>query len=206
MSGHRIAGLGRTDTGRTVSFTFDGKACSGLAGESLAAALLASGETLFGRSFKYHRPRGILGAGAEEPNALVTVERAPGVFTPNLRATAVPIYEGLVARSQNRWPSLKNDFGAVNDRLGRFFPAGFYNKTFMWPRSFWEKLYEPAIRQMAGLGDAPTVADPDHYAATYAHCELLIIGAGPAGIDAALEAAGNGGRVIRSTAPMKLSW
>ena len=167
-----------------------------MAGESLAAALLASGETLFGRSFKYHRPRGILGAGAEEPNALVTVERSPGVFTPNLRATAVPIYEGLVARSQNRWPSLKNDFGAVNDRLGRFFPAGFYNKTFMWPRSFWEKLYEPAIRQMAGLGDAPTVADPDHYAATYAHCELLIVGAGPAGIDAALEAAGNGGRVI----------
>jgi sarcosine oxidase subunit alpha len=196
MSGHRIAGLGRTDTGRSVSFTFDGKAYTGLAGESLAAALLAGGKTLFGRSFKYHRPRGILGAGAEEPNALVTVERTPGVFTPNLRATAVPIYEGLVARSQNRWPSLKNDFGAVNDRLGRFFPAGFYNKTFMWPRSFWEKLYEPAIRQMAGLGDAPTVADPDHYAATYAHCELLIIGAGPAGIDAALEAAGNGGRVM----------
>ena len=150
MSGYRIAGLGRVDRARSITFSFDGASYTGLAGDSLASALLASGVTLFGRSFKYHRPRGLLGAGAGEPNALVTVERGPGVFTPNLRATAVPIYEGLVARSQNRWPSLKNDFGAVNDRLGRFFPAGFYNKTFMWPRSFWEKLYEPAIRRMAG--------------------------------------------------------
>ncbi|MBS0254903.1 MAG: (2Fe-2S)-binding protein [Proteobacteria bacterium] len=196
MSGYRIDGLGRVDRSRRVNFTFDGQAYAGFAGDSLASALLAHGVTLFGRSFKYHRPRGLLGAGAEEPNALVTVERGGGVFTPNLRATAVEIHEGLVARSQNRWPSLKTDFGSINDRLGRFFPAGFYNKTFMWPRSFWEKLYEPAIRRMAGLGDAPTVADPDHYAATYAHCELLIIGAGPAGIDAALEAAGTKQRVI----------
>ena len=106
------------------------------------------------------------------------------------------IYEGLNARSQNRWPSLETDFGAINDRLGRFFPAGFYNKTFMWPRSFWEKLYEPAIRRMAGLGDAPTEADPDEYSATYAHCDVLIVGAGPAGIDAALEASAARKKVI----------
>jgi sarcosine oxidase subunit alpha len=189
MSAHRIDGLGRIDRARTVTFRFDGTTYQGYAGDSLASALLANGVTLFGRSFKYHRPRGLLGAGAEEPNALVSVDRGGGRFTPNLRATAVEVYQGLEARSQNRWPSLHNDFGAINDRLGKFFPAGFYNKTFMWPRSFWEKLYEPAIRRMAGLGDAPSEADPDSYDATYAHCDVLIVGAGPAGIDAALEAA-----------------
>ncbi len=188
MSGYRIDGTGRVDRTRQVSFSFDGKPYRGFAGDTLASALLANGVTLFGRSFKYHRPRGLLGAGAEEPNALVSVDRGGGRFTPNLRATAVEIYEGLTANSQNRWPSLKTDFGAINDRLGRFFPAGFYNKTFMWPRSFWEKLYEPAIRRMAGLGDAPSEADPDEYAASYEHCDVLIVGAGPAGIDAALEA------------------
>lgn len=196
MSAHRIEGLGRIDRSRTVSFSFDGKTYRGHPGDSLASALLANGVVLFGRSFKYHRPRGLLGAGAEEPNALVSVIRGPGRFTPNLRATAVEIYEGLEARSQNRWPSLQTDFGAINDKLGRFFPAGFYNKTFMWPRSFWEKLYEPAIRRMAGLGDAPTEADPDEYAATYAHCDVLIVGAGPAGIDAALEASAAKKKVI----------
>ncbi len=188
MSGYRIDGLGRIDRSRAVNFTFDGKSYQGFYGDTLASALLASGVTLFGRSFKYHRPRGLLGAGAEEPNALVSVDRGGGRFTPNLRATAVEIYDGLNARSQNRWPSLRTDFSAINDRLGRFFPAGFYNKTFMWPRSFWEKLYEPAIRRMAGLGDAPSEADPDEYAATFAHCDVLIVGAGPAGIDVALEA------------------
>ncbi|MFO1239332.1 MAG: glycine cleavage T C-terminal barrel domain-containing protein [Sphingomonadaceae bacterium] len=196
MSGFRIKAGGRVDRSRTVRFTFDGKSFEGFAGDTLASALLAAGETLFGRSFKYHRPRGLVGAGAEEPNALITVDRGGGRFTPNLRATAIEIYDGLNARSQNRWPSLKTDFGAINDRLGRFFPAGFYNKTFMWPRSFWEKLYEPAIRRMAGLGDAPSETDPDDYAAGHAHCELLIIGAGPAGIDAALEASGTNKRVI----------
>jgi sarcosine oxidase, subunit alpha len=196
MSGYRLPTGGRVDRALTVSFSFDGVNYKGFAGDTLASALLANGVMLFGRSFKYHRPRGLLAAGSEEPNALVSVDRGPGRFTPNLRATSVEVHEGLNAVSQNRWPSLKTDFGAVNDRLGMFFPAGFYNKTFMWPRSFWDKLYEPAIRRMAGLGDAPTEEDPDTYASTYAHCDLLIIGAGPAGIDAALDASGTNKRII----------
>ena len=196
MSGWRIATGGRIDRERPISFSFDGKAYQGFAGDTLASALLASGVMVLGRSFKYHRPRGVLGAGSEEPNALVSVTRGAGRFTPNLRATGVEIHERLSATSQNRWPSLRNDLGAINDRLGMFLPAGFYNKTFMWPRSFWDRLYEPAIRRMAGLGDAPTQIDPDHYAATYAHCDLLIVGAGPAGIEAALEASDTAKRVI----------
>ena len=196
MTGWRVEGLGRIDRSRKVAFQWDGKTRAGFAGDTLASALLADGEMLFGRSFKYHRPRGVVAAGSEEPNALVSVDRGPGRFTPNLRATHVEIYEGLDARSQNRWPSLETDFGAVNNLLGRFFPAGFYNKTFMWPRSFWEKLYEPAIRRMAGLGDAPELPDPDHYSAEYLHCDLLIVGGGPAGIDRALEASATSKRVI----------
>ena len=196
MSGYRVEGYGRIDRSKRVAFRWDGKARQGYAGDTLASALLADGEMLFGRSFKYHRPRGVMSAGTEESNALVSVDRGPGRFTPNLRATGVEIYDGLDARSQNRWPSLRTDFGAINDRLGRFFPAGFYNKTFMWPRSFWEKLYEPSIRRMAGLGDAPELPDPDHYSAAYLHCDLLIVGAGPAGIDRALEASATGKRVV----------
>ena len=196
MSGYRLDGGGRIDRARTVRFSFDGKEYHGFAGDTLASALLANGVMLFGRSFKYHRPRGLIAAGSEEPNALVSVNRGPGRFTPNLRATGVEIYDELNAVSQNRWPSLKHDVVAINDRLGMFFPAGFYNKTFMWPRSFWDKLYEPVIRKLAGLGEAPTAEDPDTYAATYAHCDLLIVGAGPAGIDAALEAMGSAKRII----------
>ncbi len=196
MSGYRLETGGRVDRSQRVEFTFDGKTYQGYAGDTLASALLANGVTLFGRSFKYHRPRGIMAAGSEEPNALVSVDRGPGRFTPNLRATGVEVYDGLNAASQNRWPSLKTDFGAINDQLGMFLPAGFYNKTFMWPRSGWDRLYEPAIRKMAGLGDAPTKEDPDTYSATYAHCDLLIVGAGPAGIDAALEAVGANKRII----------
>ncbi len=196
MSGYRLLGDGRIDRTRPVKFSFDGQSYDGFAGDTLASALLAQGVMLFGRSFKYHRPRGVMAAGVEESNALISVSRGHGRFTPNLRATGIEIYDGLIATSQNRWPSLKADFGAINDRLGMFFPAGFYNKTFMWPRSFWDKLYEPIIRRMAGLGDAPTQIDPDHYAATYAHCDILVVGAGPAGIDAALEAIASGKTVV----------
>ena len=196
MSGFRLETGGRIDRSQPVTFSFDGKTYTGFAGDSLASALLANGVMLFGRSFKYHRPRGLVAAGSEEPNALISVNRGPGRFTPNLRATGVEIHDGLKAFSQNRWPSLAMDFGAINDRLGMFFPAGFYNKTFMWPRSFWDKVYEPAIRKMAGLGDAPTAEDPDVYASTYAHCDLLIIGAGPAGIDAALGAMDTNKRIV----------
>ena len=196
MSGFRLETGGRVDRSQPVTFRFDGKAYQGFSGDTLASALLANGVMLFGRSFKYHRPRGLVAAGSEEPNALISVDRGPGRFTPNLRATGVEIHNGLKAFSQNRWPSLAMDFGAINDRLGMFFPAGFYNKTFMWPRSFWDRVYEPAIRKMAGLGNAPTAEDPDVYASTYAHCDLLIIGAGPAGIDAALGAMDTKKRIV----------
>ncbi len=192
----RLAEGGRIDRAKPLAFSFNGRDYRGYAGDTLASALLANGVHLVGRSFKYHRPRGIISAGSEEPNALVSVTRGPGRFTPNLRATNVEIHEGLEATSQNRWPSLETDFGSINDRLGRFFPAGFYNKTFMWPRNAWEKLYEPAIRRMAGLGDSPSMPDPDHYSAAYLHCEVLVVGGGIAGIDAALEAMAGGGRVV----------
>ena len=189
MSGYRLPAGGLIDRKAPVRLLWDGEGYTGFAGDNLASALVANGVSLFGRSFKYHRPRGLLGMGAEEPNALVTIDRGPGRVTPNLRAPALPVYEGMAATSQNRYPSLKYDLGEVNNSLSTFLPAGFYNKTFMWPRAAWEKLYEPAIRRMAGLGESPTAPDPDHYEAVYAHCEVLVIGAGPAGIEAAITAA-----------------
>ena len=187
---------GRVDRSQRLRFQFDGQSYEGVAGDTLASALLANGVHLTGRSFKYHRPRGILAAGSEEPNALVTVSRDAARVTPNLRATQVELYDGLVAESQNRWPSLQHDVGRINDRLSRFFPAGFYYKTFMWPRKAWKALYEPVIRRAAGLGRAPVHADPDRYAQRYAHCDVLVVGAGPAGIAAALAAADSGARVM----------
>ncbi len=187
---------GRIDRQRPINFTFDGRRYSGFAGDTLASALLACGVRVFGRSFKYHRPRGLLAAGSEEPNALVKVVRDAGRSTPNLRATQIEIYEGLVAESQNRWPSLGFDIGAVNDLLSPLLPAAFYYKTFMWPRFAWHRWYEPSIRRAAGLGRAPTAADPDRYAQRYAHCDVLIVGAGPTGLAAALAAASTGARVM----------
>ena len=187
---------GRIDRSRAVRFSFDGRAYSGVAGDTLASALLANGVHLMGRSFKYHRPRGVLASGAEEPNALVAVRRDAARYTPNLRATQVELYEGLEAHSQNRWPSLAFDLGAVNDLLAPFIPVGFYYKTFMWPRRAWQSLYEPRIRAAAGLGRSPTEADPDRYASRYAHCDVLIAGAGPAGLAAAAAAAASGARVM----------
>ncbi len=187
---------GRIDREQPLSFSWDGRMYSGFAGDTLASALLANGIHLVGRSFKYHRPRGILAAGPEEPNGLVTVSRDAARVTPNLRVTQVELYDGLQAISQNRWPSLEKDYGRINDRLARFFPAGFYYKTFMWPKSAWKRLYEPVIRRAAGLGEAPTLADPDRYAQRYAHCDVLVVGGGPAGIAAALAAAEAGARVL----------
>ncbi len=193
---NRIAGKGKLSPAKTVRFTFDGKPLVALEGETLASALLAHGIHLAGRSFKYHRPRGILGSGPEEPNALMGIARDKARFQPNVRATCQEVFDGMVVTSQNRFPSLEFDIGVVNDAFGRFFPAGFYYKTFMWPRKAWDKLYEPIIRHAAGLGVAPTEPDPDHYANRFAHCELLIIGGGAAGLMAAKAAASSGKRVI----------
>ena len=177
-----------------LSFTFNGKSYKGLAGDSLAAALLANGVHLVGRSFKYHRPRGIVSAGAEEPNALIQVGDDPRT-EPNLKATQIELVEGLKAASQNAWPSVEFDVGAVNSLVSRFLPAGFYYKTFMWPASAW-KTYEHFIRRAAGLGRSPTGRDPDRYDKTYAHCDVLVVGAGPAGLAAALAAGRAGARVL----------
>ncbi len=196
MSAARLSGRGRIDANTPVRFTFNGTSYSGYAGDTLASALLASGTHFVARSFKYHRPRGILSCGSEEPNALVGIDRGPGRFEPNVRATVQEVFDGLTATSQNHWPSLTADIGAINDVAHALIPAGFYYKTFMWPRSFWDKLYEPMIRRAAGLGRSPTESDPDEYSNRYAHCDVLIVGAGPAGLAAALAACEAGASVI----------
>jgi sarcosine oxidase subunit alpha len=193
---YRTATGGEIHRDQPIRFNFEGTSYEGYAGDTLASALLANGVHLVARSFKYHRPRGILSAGSEEPNALVTIDRGDGRITPNLRATTVELYPGLNARSQNAWPSLRHDLGSVAGLAAPLLSAGFYYKTFKFPASFWARFYEPAIRAAAGLGRAPTVADPDAYLHRHAHCETLVIGAGPAGIAAAKAAASRGDRVI----------
>jgi len=173
-----------------VSFKFNGKIYYGFKGDTLASALIANDIHLIGRSFKYHRPRGIMSAGSEEPNAIVQVNANTAYTEPNVRATEIEIYEGLETSSQNCWPSVKFDIGGINNFLSPFLPAGFYYKTFMWPASFWEK-YELFIRHSAGLGKSPKVADPDIYDHKYIHCDVLVIGAGISGIMAAKTAAKN---------------
>jgi methylglutamate dehydrogenase subunit C len=195
MSAFRLSSGGLVNRGNAVSFTFDGKRLRGFEGDTLASALLANGEMLVGRSFKYHRPRGIVTAGSAEPNALVTIGEGAR-SEPNTRATVAELYDGLTAASQNRWPSLRYDIGSVNGLLSPLLTAGFYYKTFMWPKGFWEKVYEPLIRRAAGLGRLVTEADPDRYEKAWAHCDLLVIGSGPAGLMAALAAGRAGARVI----------
>jgi heterotetrameric sarcosine oxidase alpha subunit len=191
----RIDGKGLVDRSAPVRFLFDGVPYEGFRGDTVASALLANGVRVVGRSFKYHRPRGVLTAGSEEPNALVEVIEV-GQQTPNVRATVQEIYPGLEVKSQNRWPSLKYDVMAVNDMLSPFLSAGFYYKTFMWPRKFWERVYEPIIRRAAGLGSLSGRHDEADYEKAFAFCDLLVIGAGPAGLMAALQGARAGVDVI----------
>lgn len=191
---NRIAG-GLVDRSKQLSFTFNNKQMTGFEGDTLASALLANGQRLVGRSFKYHRPRGIFSAGSEEPNAMVHLRRG-AAQEPNTRATVAELFSGLEATSQNHRGSLEFDLMSVTDLASPFLSAGFYYKTFMWPQKFWEKLYEPAIRASAGLGRLSMQEDPDSYDKGFLHCDMLIIGAGPAGLMAALTAGRAGARVI----------
>ena len=191
---YRIDG-GLIDRDAPLTFTWNGKALKGYAGDTLASALLANGQRLVARSFKYHRPRGIFSAGSEEPSALVEL-RNGARQEPNTRATVAELFDGLAAQSQNHRGSLENDLMSVNDLAAPFLSAGFYYKMFMWPKSFWETVYEPFIRASAGLGRLSGQPDPDVYDHGFLHCDILIIGAGPAGLAAALAAGRAGARVI----------
>ena len=191
---NRLETGGRIDRDRLVQFDFNGARLTGYVGDTLASALIANGVHLVGRSFKYHRPRGIIGCGAEEPNAIFQIDE--GAHTvPNPRATQTELYDDLVARSVNCWPSVEHDIGVVNGWFSRLLPAGFYYKTFMWPKTLW-MTYEHHIRKAAGLGRSPMAPDPDRYERRNAHCDVLVVGAGPAGLAAALAAGRSGARVI----------
>ncbi len=178
-----------------VEFTFNGKRLKGFQGDTLAAGLLANDQLMVGRSFKYHRPRGIVASGPEEPNALVNLGTGARL-EPNQRTTTTELFDGLDSTSQNHWPSLEFDVGVVNNYVARFLPAGFYYKTFIHPRPFWKHVFEPIIRRSAGLGKAPTTGDADRYEYAYAFCDVLVVGAGVAGLLAAKAAADAGSRVI----------
>jgi len=191
---NRLDGGSGTDRSKVLQFSFNGRSYHGYQGDTLASALLANGVRLVGRSFKYHRPRGIFSCGMEEPNALVQLGR--GAWSePNMRATQVELFNGLEARSINCWPSVKFDIWAINNLISNFLPAGFYYKTFMWPKSFW-RLYEKIIRRGAGLGTAPPLPDQNLYDKVHKHCDVLVLGGGMSGIAAALEAGRSGARVI----------
>ena len=194
MQPNRLATGGRIDRSQTINFSFNGKQYQGYAGDTLASALLANGISIVNRSFKLHRPRGIVGSGAEEPNAILQIGSGASTL-PNQRATQVDLYEGLVARSTKGWPSVNFDIAAINNRFGRLLGAGFYYKTFLRPKALW-KYYERFIRRSAGIGVSPKDPDPDYYEHRNAHCDVLVAGAGPAGLMAALAAARSGARVM----------
>ena len=204
MQRFRLPEGGRIDRARPLQLTFDGHALEGYAGDTLASALLANGVHLVGRSFKYHRPRGIMTAGPEEPNALIQLDRPGGRSDPNLRATEIELYQGLRAASQNRWPSLAWDIGAINGLLAPLFPSGFYYKTFLWPKHWWKEIYEPVIRRAAGLGRAPGAPDPDRYLHRHAYCAVVGGGGGPAGGRAAVAAGRRGARYIGAAGQAEL--
>ena len=195
MSTRLASGGALVDRAKRVTFKWNGAKFLGYEGDTLASALLANGKTLVGRSFKYHRPRGIIASGAEEPNALVGLGKGSR-FEPNQRATTTEVFDGLEATSQNHWPSLEFDVGAINTGLSRFFPAGFYYKTFLHPRAAWKHVFEPIIRQSAGLGKAPKSQDADRYEYFYAYVDVLVVGGGMAGLAAALEAGRAGAKVL----------
>lgn len=193
---NRLAKGGRIDRSQALSFTFNGQTYQGFAGDSLAAALLANGVDIVGRSFKYSRPRGIVAAGAEEPNAVLQIGSTEAAQIPNVRATQQALYSGLVANSTNGWPSVNTDLMGILGKVGGgMMPPGFYYKTFMYPQNLW-MTYEKYIRKAAGLGRSPTEVDPDIYDQLNQHCDVLIVGAGPAGLAAALAAGRSGARVI----------
>ena len=191
----RLNNIGLINRDKKISFKFNGKSYFGYEGDTLASALIANGVHLVGRSFKYHRPRGFFGAGVDEPYAIVQLYRN-NETDPNVRATEQELFEGLEAKSVNCWPNVNFDIGAINNFLNKFFPAGFYYKTFMWPKSFWYKVYEPFIRKAAGFGVASTKHDKERYEHKYEYCDLLITGSGPSGLASAYAAAKNGARVI----------
>ncbi len=191
----RLNKEGLINRNKKISFTFNGKKLFGYEGDTIASALIANGIHLVGRSFKYHRPRGFFGAGVEEPNAKLQIE-FNGHSEPNVNATEMELVEGLSATSQNCWPSVNFDIGAINNFLKMFFPAGFYYKTFMWPKSFWYKIYEPFIRKAAGLGVASIEKDKERYEHKFEYCDLLVTGSGPSGLASAYAAAKNGAKVI----------
>ena len=183
------------DRNKPIKFEFNGKKLSGFEGDTLASALLSNDQVLVGRSFKYHRPRGIVASGSEEPNALINLGEKEK-FEPNQRATTIELFDGLKAASQNHWPSLNFDIGVVNNYLARFLPAGFYYKMFIHPRPFWKYIYEPFIRQSAGLGRAPSQKDHSQYEHFYAFYDLVIVGGGISGLNAALTAAESGLKIL----------
>ena len=191
---YRLERDARVARRHVLNFTFNGQKLTGLEGDTLASALLANGIKVVGRSFKLRRPRGIMAAGAEEANAIMQIGSGDRTI-PNPRATQVQLFEGLEARSTKGWPSAKFDLGGVNDLLSSVLSAGFYYKTFMYPRRFWD-LYERVIRAMAGFGTAPDKADPDEYEQQNLHCDVLVVGAGPSGLMAALSAGRSGARVL----------
>ncbi len=193
---NRLAEGGLIDREKPIIVRFNGREVPGFQGDTVASALIANGILHVGRSFKYHRPRGVMAAGSEEPNALMDVDRGQGRRDPNNRASVIEAFDGIDVRSQNHWPTLKMDVGALNDVASPLFTAGFYYKTFMWPPNAWAKVYEPFIRRAAGLGTAPTAPDPDQYVHSHIHADVLIAGGGPAGLAAALASSASGKRVI----------
>ena len=194
MQPNRLSAGGRIDRSTPLTFTFNGRGYEGYQGDTLASALLANDVRLVARSFKYHRPRGIVGAGVEEPNALVQLGSGARTL-PNYLATQIELYDGLEGASVNAWPSVDFDLRAVNGLVSSFLPPGFYYKTFMWPRRFWP-FYERQLRKAGGFGVAPSGPDPDRYDKMNAHCDVLVVGSGPAGLAAALRAGRTGARVI----------